>query len=141
MNFQQVEQVTATITSASPVPGERPVVDFSGTPNSAGHPNSASASINRIRKKSSGKKRLEKSYSTESSLNHLVPNSPVHPSRSAKQRYAVDLNSHYISRCPFLDLQTMENVVTHIGTNIQVVAAAYELQVSCCPTLCGFQRA
>ena len=86
--FSQVEICTATITSSSPIPGERPIIDFAGPPHSGGHPNSASASINRMRKKSSGKKRLEKSYSTESSLNHLVPNSPVHPSRSAKQRYS-----------------------------------------------------
>jgi hypothetical protein len=70
--------------SASPIPGEKPIIDFAGNPNS-GHPLSASGNVNRMRKKSSGKKRLEKSYSTESSLNHLVPNSPVHP--RAKQRY------------------------------------------------------
>ena len=40
---------------------------------------SGSAASSRHRSKSSGRRRLQKSYSTESSLNHMVPNSPVYP--------------------------------------------------------------
>ena len=40
---------------------------------------SGSTASSRHRSKSSGRRRLQKSYSTESSLNHMVPNSPIYP--------------------------------------------------------------
>ena len=50
------------------------------TPTHSAVSSGSAASSSRHRSKSSGRRnRLQKSYSTESSLNHMVPNSPVYP--------------------------------------------------------------
>ena len=50
------------------------------TPTHSAVSSGSGASSSRHRSKSSGRRnRLQKSYSTESSLNHMVPNSPVYP--------------------------------------------------------------
>ena len=47
------------------------------------NPDRSSANSERMRKRSSGRRKtsqkLQKSYSTESSLHHMVPSSPIYP--------------------------------------------------------------
>ena len=63
------------------------------------YPERGSANLERMRKRSNERKkrreqtqsapRLQKSYSTESSLHHMVPNSPVHPDPNRYEDYLI----------------------------------------------------
>jgi hypothetical protein len=53
------------------------------------NPDRSSANSERMRKRSSGRRKtsqkLQKSYSTESSLHHMVPSSPIYPEASSRK--------------------------------------------------------
>lgn len=94
--------------SGSPGPPE----DF----NTSGYPPSShgpgSANLERMRKRSSGRRkvspgytgpqqaRLQKSFSTDSSLHHMVPSSPIHPPEPGNNRHKYEDHLIIYQRMP-----------------------------------------